>query len=270
MAKPEKSGSGLKHVLSVKGGESEYESVEVELRVPGFQNFGLGLAELERQAAELEKKHAPKMTPAEEAEAEAEVDALVKEMSESFRSTATGSKSEVEKMPDGPEKDTMNALMKMMEQVAASLESGPDEPDESDNQAAPADKSSPEDFEKLCVMLAEDMKWDAATEARVDEFLRDWPKARPEVLKAAHSYYKELYPELKDIFGDMASFNFTMPKPTKPAAIEDIFSINMLYVRDDGTIGLSGSCTWDEEHGFGAVVKNGKVVAFGHADEGFC
>lgn len=277
MPKKTESKSGLFEILSVKNAKSKHDSSEVEIRIPNFQNFGLGLAELERQAEEHEKKLEANMSPAkrkkkeaEWAKEEAEGDAFLKELAENMRSAASEAKKEVSKAsPDDKDVRMASFLAEAMDQLAKSLEDGPDDPDSND-ETVKKEESRPGDFELFTVMPSDGMKWDTKSEAKIDEFIKTWPTVRPQILKQAHAYYKKLYPELKEIFGDMTEFNFFMPKPTKPEVLEDIFSINMIYLRDDGAIGISGSCTWDEEHGFGAVIKKGKVVAFGHADEGFC
>jgi len=272
MPKKAKSKSGLFEILSVKNAKSKHDSSEVEIRIPNFQNFGLGLAELERQAEEHEKKLEAEMTPEERAKEEAETNAVIEDSIKSFRAMAEESKKELERMPEGdPMKEMKRMLMESMEEAAAAMEGDEDEHESEEEEETPTKKiNNPKDFELLTVSPSDGTKWDANAEAKIDEFIVAWPEVRPQILKQAHAYYKKLYPELKEIFGDMTEFNFIMPKPTKPEVLEDIFSINMIYLRDDGAIGISGSCTWDEEHGFGAVIKNGKVVTFGHADEGFC
>lgn len=270
MPRKSKSKSGLFEILKVKNAKSRFESTEVEIRIPKFQNFGLGLADLERQADEYEKKLQADLSPdeqakneAEWAKEEAEGDKFLKELAENMRASVAQAKKERadEKLPQG--------VIQAMELLAASLETEPDEPDPKEILSR-TEEVSPKDFELFTVMPSDGIKWDAKAEAKIDEFIKAWPEVRPQVLKQAYVCYKKLYPELKDIFGDMPTFKFTMPKPTKPEVVEDIFSISMIYLRNDGAIGITGSCTWDEEHGFGAVIKKGKVVAFGHADEGFC
>jgi len=273
MPKTTKSKSGLFEILKVKAAKSEFDVTEVEIRIPKFQNFGLGLAERERQSAEYEKKREAGMPPAElakkEAEwakEEAEGDAILKQFAENMRGAVAESKKEISKAPpDDKDIGMANLLVNAMEQLAQSLEDGPDEPDPDD--APPqAKESRPEDFETFLVLPHHEMKWNKATETLVDKFIRDWPNLRLEVLKAAHKYYRKLYPELKETYGDMTEFNFIMPKPTSPQSVEDIFSIQTIHLHKDGEIGLSGSCTWDEEHGFGVRIKNGKVAAFGDYD----
>lgn len=271
MPKKSKSKSGLFEILKVKNAKSKFDSTEVDIRIPKFQNFGLGLAELERQADEYEKKLEAEMTPKERAKEEAEADAAIQDLTKAMRATAEEAKKEFEKTSkDDPKKKSMDAIFKMMEEAVGMMESEPEDEAPEDEEAAPEKVSKPEDFELLTVLPSDGTKWDAKAEAKIDEFIKTWPEVRPQVLKQAHACYKKLYPELKEIFGDMATFKFTMPKPTKPEVIEDIFSINVIYLRDDGAVGISGSCTWDEEHGFGAVIRNGKVVTFGHASDGFC
>lgn len=271
MPKPKMSKSGLFEIRHTNLAKSKFDSTEIEIRIPKFQNFGLGLAERERQADEYEKQLEAEMSPEEIAAAEAEADQLVADMTKSMREAAAESKKELANTPDGKKKEAMELLAKMMQDAVAMMESDPDDAEERDEDDKPDERTSnPEDFEIFSVMPDDGTPWNAKAENRIDDFIRTWPEVRSQVLKKAHTYYKKLYPELKDIFGDMPSFKFTMPEPTSPEAIEDLFSINVIYLRDDGTIGISGSCTWDDEHGFGAVIKRGKVVTFGHASDGFC
>jgi hypothetical protein len=113
------------------------------------------------------------------------------------------------------------------------------------------------------------LKWDSTTEAAVDEFLANWPTSRPKVLEATAKYYKEKYPELLEFFGDDPGVQFILPKPGSREVVADLFRISTIHLRDDGAIGLAGPCTWDEEHGFGVLLKNGKVSAVGHASEAY-
>lgn len=34
-------------------------------------------------------------------------------------------------------------------------------------------------------------------------------------------------------------------------------------------MGLSGDCTWDDEHGIGVLLEDGRVIDTGHADVAF-
>ena len=145
---------------------------------------------------------------------------------------------------------------------------GRKEPDSAEDERAlePDPKDFDYDLQRLYVSLPEGMKWDPLSEARVDRFLADWPALRPAVLDATFKYYKDFRPEVADFFGEEAQY--VLPEATGPEVVADLFRVSTIHLHPDDAIGLGGYCTWDEEHGYGALVKSGAVTV-GQEDEAF-
>jgi hypothetical protein len=224
----------MKKVLKVQVDKAS-DSTEVTIRVPGFENFGQRLEALERKSIEAMDDEPP--DPEMLSSAVAKLNAITEQA--------------LKKMPEGPQKEMLLKLMKETD------EAGLDDDDEEYPELEPR-KEKPVDLQELAVCLPDGMKWDKAAEAIVDQFLSDWPKLRPGVLKETAKYYKKHYPDLLEFLGDDASTRIILPKPGSEQVV-DLFRVSTIYVREDGGIGISGHCTWDDEHGFGAVLKKGKI-----------
>jgi hypothetical protein len=252
----------MKEIINISVDE-ELDLTEVSIRVPQFENFGKRLGELERKASEAFRV---RPEPESDPELEAEIEADLNETMESLKSSVNSMKKELEAMPDSPQK---KAMMLMYEQFSK-MDEETDEEDEVEGDRPVDEKDRFNyDLQALRVSLGEEMKWDKAAEATVDQFLIDWPLIRPAVLQATFKHYKKIYPELMQIVGESDEYAFTMPKPTSPEVVADLFTITAIYLHQDGSIGLGGHCTWDEEHGYGVRIKNGKIVEVGHESDAF-
>lgn len=104
----------------------------------------------------------------------------------------------------------------------------------------------------------------------VRRVLSAWQTLRPQILAKAFEQYKRIYEDEvkygaqgdKDLVDPEA-----YPEPTDPSVIEDCMSLASFCLQEDpAQLGLSGHCTWDEEHGIGFIVEADKVIECGAAD----
>ncbi|MEM6394356.1 MAG: hypothetical protein AAF797_16440 [Planctomycetota bacterium] len=128
-----------------------------------------------------------------------------------------------------------------------------------------------EDDPDLYDVYYEDSRvWQEAHRERLDVFLRSWPAVRGRVLDAAFTYYRDHYEDIWAFWGGEDHDKLTLPDPTDRSVVEDLFRIDAFYLREaPNNMGISGHCTWDDEHGFGAVIKDGEVEVFGQASDAF-
>jgi hypothetical protein len=125
-------------------------------------------------------------------------------------------------------------------------------------------------LQRIRVALPEGVEWDKTSEAEVDQFLIHWPEMRPGVLEAVFNFYKKVYPQAIHPFRDVPGKKFTLPEPTSAEVVADLFCVKSLYLHSNGeTSGISGNCTWDMEHCWGALLRDGKVAEVGGIDEAF-
>jgi len=101
----------------------------------------------------------------------------------------------------------------------------------------------------------------------VDRFLTNWPKLKPKVLNATFEVYRSVYPVVMEFIGDDPGVQYVLPTPNAPESITDHLALETVFFRADKKIGLSGHCTWDDEHGWGVLLKDGAVIGAGGADE---
>jgi len=120
------------------------------------------------------------------------------------------------------------------------------------------------DLQALRVICPANSEWDATTEARLDGFLADWPLLRGRVLQAVGDFYADQHRK-NLLFPDP----ILAPKPGSLQLVDDRIRIASIYLREDGLIGLSGECTWNEEHGLGVLLDDGRIIETGHADVAF-
>jgi hypothetical protein len=254
----------MKEILEINV-DPDLGTTEVSLRVPQFQNFGQHLRELELK----ERKADQALDEPVDAE---EIEETTTNLTEMAKTSLGALQQKLDAMPEGPQKEMLRSSMQMMNQMISGFGKLEDtEEDDEDEPGSEEDAADLEyDLQQLRIALSDDMAWDKAAEARVDAFLAAWPGIRPQVLQATFKYYKDLYPQLAEMFGESPAIQFIMPKPTSPDVIADLFYISAIYLHEDGKIGLGAQCTWDEEHGYGVLLKNNKVVSVGHEDEAFC
>jgi hypothetical protein len=231
---------------------------EVTLDVPEFANFGQRLGELERLADEA--------NPIDPAAVEASTAAMMAHVRESQKNARKTLKA----MPAGPKKDMHRLMLGLLEQMVERASQPQDQEDE-DAQEPGAEQEVPfqHDRQRLQVSIPSGMKWNKTTRALLEQFFADWPQLRPAVLQATFRYYKKIYSESRTLFPNHQGVEFILPEPGSAEAVADLFYITSIHLRLDGAIGLGCYCTWDEEHGYGLRLRNGKVTAVGQADEAF-
>lgn len=251
--------ANMKDIIKIEV-DKQLGMTEVYTRVPGFMNFGQRLGDIERQSYEAvmaddEENEDPELM----AELEADIEDSMKDMKASMESIGKAAKD----MPDGPQKEAMALLAT---EVARLGEEAEDEEDCKDETQETEEDRFTYDLEVLRVSLSDEASWDTAVEERVDQFLADWQEIRPVVLEATFAYYSESHPELLQVFGED---ELRMPKPDSPDIVADLFCISAVYLHEDGSVGLGGPCTWDEEHGWGVRIRDRRVVAIGYESDAF-
>jgi hypothetical protein len=239
--------------------DNECDTTEVTLQVPEFKNFGQRVGELERLSFEAGEANPP--DPAEIAASTAKLNAI-----------AQGSREKLEKkaeaMADGPQKQMLKSMLEMMDQLTKSLSEA--QPDEEEPEADPEeDDSFQYDLQRIRVLIPEGMKWDKTTRAVIEGFFAGWPEIRPAVLQATFKYYKKSYPEIAKFLRGSPGLEIILPRPSSPEAVADLFFITSIYLHGNGAIGLGCHCTWDEEHGYGVLIKQNRVAAVGEESEAF-
>jgi hypothetical protein len=243
-------------ILKVKkhwlGGETD-----VSLEAPEFENFGNRLEEMQRLADE-----ANPTDPAEVEASTAKMMAHVQELQEQARKRH-------EAMPTGPKKAMDSMMLGMLEQMAQTAAHAQEESEQPDDDADEGEVEESEEEKRnphLLDLTLRGIKWNKDSEKMLEKFFADWPQLRSLVLRGVFEYYKGIYPELVELYDYHKGRQFFIPEPTSPEAIQDIFYFHSITLDKDGSMGLCGFCTWDEEHGFGVRLQDGKVTQVGAAD----
>jgi hypothetical protein len=239
-----------KHFL---GGETD-----VSLEAPEFENFGNRLEEVQRLADE-----ANPIDPE-------EVRASTADMMEQMKTQMEEARKKHEAMPAGPKKAMDSMMLGMLEKMAktaAQAQEESEQPDDEDeDEEGDVEEEEKRNLQLLNLTVHAGIKWNKNAESMLEQFFADWPQLRSVVLRGVFEYYKGIYPELVDAYDYHKGRQFFIPEPTSPEAIQDIFYVQGIDLHKDGSMGLSGFCTWDEEHGFGVRLKDGKVTDAGAAD----
>jgi len=245
-------------ILEVKkhffGGDTD-----VSLEAPEFENFGNRLEEVQRLADE-----ANPIDPE-------EVRASTADMMEQMKAQMEAARKKHEAMPAGPKKAMDSVMLGMLEKMAKTAGEAQEESEQPDdeNEEGDAEEAEEEKRNPHLLDVHADIKWNKNTESMLQQFFADWPQLRSVVLRGVFEYYKGIYPQLVEAYDYHKGRQFFIPEPTSPEAIQEIFYVQSIHLHKDGSIGLSGFCTWDEEHGFGVRLKDGKVTGAGAADTAF-
>lgn len=93
-----------------------------------------------------------------------------------------------------------------------------------------------------------------------------------EVLAAVRPYYERMRPKYRDFLG--SDFNLLMPTLAAPTDLGRLIDLRHVHIhpwtKDGiGYVGLQFGCTWDQEHGLGALMHLDRVVDVGCADVSF-
>lgn len=145
---------------------------------------------------------------------------------------------------------------------------GDDDDDEEDEDPDQNDDLEDEP-DVYSIIIQEDMpQWSDAYPDRLQSFLTAWPSLRTKILNAAFAYYQMVHEDAWLLYGGRDEDKIILPDPDQPADIEQLFRIRAFHLYEDkDEIGLSGTCTWDDEHGFGCRIKKGEILGFSYADE---
>jgi hypothetical protein len=250
-----------KEIVSIDVDE-EFDTTEVTIRVPNFDNFGRRLEELEQLAADAVLADDDVEGPA----AGLKANPLSHHSEQQLRD-------KIALLPEGPEKESLRTILENVRRMKERIEA-----DDENEAAADDDDDEPEDDdpgeeeydpELLVFAFSEGVGWDDDAERKVDRFLRNWPALKAKVLNAMFEVYQSVYPVMMEFVGDDPSIPYFLPEPGRPESIEDHFLVETVFFRADKKIGLSGYCTWDDELGWGALLKDGAVISAGGADEIF-
>src|SRR6185295_8112639 len=153
----------MKQILNIEV-DKELDMTEVVMRVPEFQNFCQHLGELQRKSAEALAATPPDL----------------EEISTVMAKLNAMTEGALKAMPDGPQKEMILKMMKETDETEAA--------DEQEMEPEEETEEFQHDLQQLRVSIPAGLKWDTGAEAKVDQFLADWPKVRPDVLKATANY----------------------------------------------------------------------------------
>lgn len=238
--------------------DSGEDVVRVFLEVPKFQNFGQRLGELERKALEAEQ-----------------TDPDPWEVAAAAGKRLTLTKAEMKTLQDrydaldGLDPEFCEKLDLIEQELNRHIpESVKQEAIKKNKAKVKKEQSSKtrHHLHRLRIELPEGMRWDKTAEARVDQFLVDWPEVRPAVLRAVFKFYKKIHPEVRRIHDNPGS-PFLLPEPTCLSVVADLFQVSAVYLHDDeNSVGVAGGCTWDLEHLWGVLLRHKKVAEVGGMD----
>lgn len=234
-----------KEILSIKKSCGDTPA-EASLRIPAFQNFGARMGALERESFDMLMARQAGQDPT---TPPMDVKSMISDM-------VAKQKESIKQLP--PEfaglGDIMSGLFSGLENLE--IDGTPPVFEEKDFE------SLNYDLQELCVVLPADYsEWDGEAEAKLDQFLAGWAEIRPRVSQALYDYYVNWYPQLERYNNPIL-----MPAPGDPQLVDDRARITTIYLNKDGSVGLSGQCTWEDEHGLGVLIKDGKVIDCGYAD----
>jgi len=125
----------------------------------------------------------------------------------------------------------------------------------------------------LDVYMGEDqVKWSKQSDKKMAAFLELWVGGIRDSLPAkVLPYYQEQRAEFLKYSRTSESeldqwTRFSWPDSETPEQVAELFKVNRLHFRDDGDFGLECECTWDEEHGFGVLIREGKIAEVDYLD----
>lgn len=123
--------------------------------------------------------------------------------------------------------------------------------------------------ESLSIIVAGRQEWDENTLSNLQGFIDNWTNLRPMVSQAVFDCYVGIYPTLRravELYEPDPAADVARPEPKSPADLEAHYLIDALSFHIDGSVGISGLCSWDDEEGFGLKIINGQVSRVGTED----
>jgi len=137
----------------------------------------------------------------------------------------------------------------------------------------PSEKQLKKSFKKHSIITVTESSedWNNAIEAQLVGFVQNWESIALSLRKAVFEYYKLHYEaNLEYSFFNPAADTIVMPPPTAEEVIVDLFHVGSIHLQHQSKyVGISGSCTWGEEHGWGAIIHKNEIFEVGHADIAF-
>lgn len=142
--------------------------------------------------------------------------------------------------------------------------------------------SRPKELKSIAVQIyqAKTKGITAEQQAAMDEFVKNEEAIHAAVRSAIYESYKQSYPAYKEgmslgaaLYGGAEEIEELLPAITSGQELDDLAQFGTIYVHPpvDGTvqIGMDFIVPWDEEHGMGLRLKDGKVEAVGSGHEAF-
>lgn len=130
-----------------------------------------------------------------------------------------------------------------------------------------------EEMEVLCSSSQDQMG--KKQKKTMEEFLKKQQELAPQILEKIFEWYKDNYSSYKDGWmsgGEMSEEELEefLPAPNSAQNLLSHLTPAVLHLPSEknfaeDTFGIEFDCDWDEEHGLGVLVKNGKVLEVGHA-----
>ena len=245
------------NVLKIES-DPEIGSTEVSIKIPGFQNFGQELEDLQDLAAGLYSEEGLATLE----DTNAAMQGLTEHLKSITESSLQTIRKQLAEAPEGTQKERLKEALRLMEEMNKDSSNFFDADDDDDVEIVD-DEIDPE---ALSVSLSGGTEWNDETQGRVEELLKNWPSLRSDIQKAVFIHYRTVYPAVVEFYQGSENIDHFLPKPSKPDVVLNLFRISTIHLLPKNMIGLTGSCIWDDEHGVGIKIKGNKVIEAGNAD----
>jgi len=117
---------------------------------------------------------------------------------------------------------------------------------------------------------SEEGQWDQSYDKKLQALIKRWDRVATNIKQSLEKYYRTVYENYREHLLPSEEDEVILPKVSDGFSLGDYFTIHSLFFTEESThIGISGECSWDEEHGWGCVIKGSKVVDIGHSDVSF-
>ena len=219
---------------------------DVQCRITGWDNFGRGMD------AKIQK-HLDGVAPddGDDAIEDEEADELLNKGVELIQSMA---------------RDTpgMSELEPLMGSILKNLQNGDGADGSEDTSASDGLDDDPDVY----TVVFDDPPWPDNHLKELNAVLENWGRCRETVLDAAFAFYKEQYEDIWLTWGGEKEDKIVLPDPTERSVLKDLFRVDTFHLSGNQNVfSVSGPCTWDDEHGFGARIEKGRVTEFGGAGD---
>ena len=113
-----------------------------------------------------------------------------------------------------------------------------------------------------------DENWNDSIESQLTTFISNWNLVIPNLKKSVFEHYKQNYDQNLELWFDEPEADFiVMPEPNNEEVVTDLFNVGAVHLTlGSEYVGISGNCTWEEEHGFGAIIHKDQVFEVASAD----